>query len=60
VHHRCQLVIDLLAPDHSEGERNGDAAIKLTDLKSGWGVVVDYDQSQEGHVALLVEVVDTP
>ena len=38
--------------------KNGDTAIGLADLKSGWTVVVNYDASRSGNLALLVEVLD--
>jgi hypothetical protein len=39
---------------------NGEKEIKLTDLKQGWHVVVNYNRGEgdNGNVALLVEVED--
>jgi hypothetical protein len=40
--------------------KSGDASLRLGDLKRGWHVVVNYDRSENGNLALLVEVEDTP
>lgn len=37
-----------------------DKAIGLSDLKKGWSVAVNYDETETGNLALFVEVTDTP
>jgi len=39
---------------------NDAQKIALKDLKKGWRVVVNYDTTDKGKVAKLIEVVDAP
>jgi hypothetical protein len=39
---------------------NGAQKVALEDLKTGWRVVVNYDTTDKGKVAKLIEVVATP
>ena len=42
------------------GIMNGAQKVALKDLKKGWRVVVNYDATDKGKVAKLIEVVDAP
>ena len=46
--------------DAYTGIMNGAQKVALKDLKKGWRVVVNYDSTDKGKVAKLIEVVDAP
>jgi len=46
--------------DQYTGIMNGAQKVALKDLKTGWRVVVNYDTTDKGKVAKLIEVVQTP
>lgn len=46
--------------DQYTGIMNDAQKIGLKDLKKGWRVVVNYDDTEKGKVAKLIEVVQTP
>ena len=46
--------------DSYTGIMNGAQKVALKDLKKGWRVVVNYDTTDKGKVAKLIEVVDAP
>jgi hypothetical protein len=46
--------------DAYTGIMNGAQKVALKDLKKGWRVVVNFDSTDKGNVAKLIEVVDAP